>query len=317
MAGNDNKRNEYQQIVDKLDHTYYPTPMVFDDNVPDEAFADAQRGFIEGTALTDAITSEPTGRKVWDMASYSFIEGPCPATVHKNLWRMEQLNNYNGIFQVLPYVADSEKGTKDGIIYQVRSYDLATMSIIKGKSGWIIIDPLTGTTTATYAWKKFKEHIDANAELRAIIITHSHVDHYKGVEGLIASENKKIQQSYEEKTGINDHEVLVVAPDGFYDESISENLYLGNCMSRRAQYMYGGSLPRSITGHVGSGLGKTVSEQAGSIPVPTIEVKEATGEEDVKMSIDGLSFIFKNYPRDRGSVGDACLYQRLQYAMSW
>ena len=296
MAGNDNKRNEYQQIVDKLDNTYYPTPMVFDDNVPDEAFADAQRGFIEGTALTDAITSEPTGRKVWDMASYSFIEGPCPATVHKNLWRMEQLNNYNGIFQVLPYVADSEKGTKDGIIYQARSYDLATMSFIKSKNGWIIIDPLTGTTTATYAWKKFKEHIDANAELRAIIITHSHVDHYKGVEGLIASENKKIQQSYEEKTGINDHEVLVVAPDGFYDESISENLYLGNCMSRRAQYMYGGSLPRSITGHVGSGLGKTVSEQAGSIPVPTIEVKEATGEEDVKMSIDGLSFIFKNYP---------------------
>lgn len=166
MAGNDNKRNEYQQIVDKLDNTYYPTPMVFDDNVPDEAFADAQRGFIEGTALTDAITSEPTGRKVWDMASYSFIEGPCPATVHKNLWRMEQLNNYNGIFQVLPYVADSEKGTKDGIIYQARSYDLATMSFIKSKNGWIIIDPLTGTTTATYAWKKFKEHIDANAELR-------------------------------------------------------------------------------------------------------------------------------------------------------
>ena len=90
-------RNEFRQIVDKLDGTYYPEPMNFDESVPDEAFADAQRGFIEGTALTDAITSEPTGRKVWDTASYSFIEGPCPATVHKNLWRMEKLNNYRDV----------------------------------------------------------------------------------------------------------------------------------------------------------------------------------------------------------------------------
>ena len=131
-------RNEFRQIVDKLDGTYYPEPMNFDESVPDEAFADAQRGFIEGTALTDAITSEPTGRKVWDMASYSFIEGPCPATVHKNLWRMEKLNNFNGIFQVLPYVADGEKGSAGGQIYQARSYDLATMSFVKSKNGWII-----------------------------------------------------------------------------------------------------------------------------------------------------------------------------------
>lgn len=306
-------RNKYGQLMVKLDTKYYPEPMAFDKKKSDEDFKKAQSGYVEGTKLTEPIKDEK-GNVVWDMTSFSFLEGECPATVHPNLWRMEQLNNMNGIFQVYPHaygIKAKDCEIENARIYQVRSYDLATMSIVRSQNGWIIIDPLTGSTTAAYAWNKFKEVLkedevmkDDKAKIIAIIITHSHVDHYKGVDALLHAQGDcSIMQAKQADFKISsskdiseENDILVLAPEGFYDESISENLYLGNCMSRRAQYMYGGFLPRGVLGTVGSGLGKTVSDQAGSIPVPSFEIKENVGEDEVKLMIDGLTITFKNVP---------------------
>lgn len=309
-------QNEYGQIIDKLDKKYYPEPMAFDKKKSDKDFERASSGYVDGTGLTEPIKDEK-GNVVWDMTSFDFLgkEKECPATVHPNLWRMEQLNNKNGIFQVYPHangIKARDCKIENASIYQVRSYDLATMSIVRSQNGWIIIDPLTGSTTAAYAWEKFKEVMkdegvkDEDLKIKAIIITHSHVDHYKGVDALLHAQHdssimKAKQADFEvsnkrESKHIGIREVLVLAPEGFYDESISENLYLGNCMSRRAQYMYGGFLPRGVFGTVGSGLGKTVSDQAGSIPVPSFEIKENVGEDEVKLMIDGLTITFKNVP---------------------
>ncbi|MCR5313756.1 MAG: MBL fold metallo-hydrolase [Bacteroidaceae bacterium] len=238
--------------------------MNFQEDDSDSDFINANRGFVVGTNLEEAIMNS-TNQVAWDMPSYSFLEGASPKSVHKNLWRMEKLNNINGIFQVWPKVENeaTDNDLKSGEIFQARSYDLSTMSIIKVcDHKWALIDPLLGPDTAIAAWETFKSKVDPKAEICAIMITHSHVDHYKGVSGLIVHENLgKINIKDENVSQINveDGHVVVLAPVGFYDESISENLYLGNCMGRRAQYMYGSALPRGIFGAVGTGLGKTVS----------------------------------------------------------
>lgn len=181
-------RNKYGQIETKLDKKYYPEPMAFDKKKSDKDLQRASSGYVDGTVLTEPIKDEK-GNVVWDMTSFSFLGGECPATVHPNLWRMEQLNNKNGIFQVYPHangIKARDCKIENASIYQVRSYDLATMSIVRSQNGWIIIDPLTGSTTAAYAWEMFKEAVGGeHAQIKAIIITHSHVDHYKGVDALL------------------------------------------------------------------------------------------------------------------------------------
>lgn len=283
----------YESIYSKpkKDDSYYPSPMSFDENEEDSDFVQARAGYIVGTNLDSIeIKSEVNGKKIvtWDMPSYSFLQGPSPKSVHKNLWRMEKLNNISGIFQVWPKV-NANATTDDikrGVIFQARSYDLATMSFVKvGEHEWVVIDPLLGEKTATTAWDDFKKNVDEDAHLIAIMITHSHVDHYKGANGLV------------EHAKIGDETIQIIAPAGFYDEAISENLYLGNCMGRRAQYMYGSALPRGIFGSVGTGLGKTVSVQNGSIPNPTTELLfEKSDKEVLEIGTWKVEFVFQNVP---------------------
>lgn len=289
----------------KEDDTYYPTPMTFVEDDNDSDFVDANCGFIAGTNLTEAVENSNNG-VAWDMPSYSFIDGVSPKSVHKNLWRMEKLNNINGIFQVWPMTGSkaTDDDIKSGEVFQARSYDLSTMSIIKvADHQWALIDPLLGPDTAIAAWETFKSKVDSEAKICAIMITHSHVDHYKGVSGLIKHE--KLHKVPSEKLNfidgqdyvidVKEKRVVVIAPVGFYDESISENLYLGNCMGRRAQYMYGSALPRGIFGAVGSGLGKTVSNQVGDIPVPSLEIPFSNSDVQ-KITINGKEFVFQNVP---------------------
>ncbi len=289
----------------KEDDTYYPTPMTFVEDDNDSDFVDANCGFVTGTNLTEAIENSNNG-VAWDMPSYSFLDGVSPKSVHKNLWRMEKLNNINGIFQVWPMAGSNatDNDIKSGEVFQARSYDLSTMSIIKvADHQWALIDPLLGPDTAIAAWETFKSKVDSEAKICAIMITHSHVDHYKGVSGLIAHENlTKLTSSeisftdgQDSKITIENGHVIVIAPVGFYDESISENLYLGNCMGRRAQYMYGSALPRGIFGAVGSGLGKTVSNQVGDIPVPSLEIPFSNSDVQ-EITINGKKFVFQNVP---------------------
>src|SRR5574344_255842 len=296
----------------KINDIYYPdTYRKLEDDGTD--MANAKRGFIPGTNLTEPIMAkgkDGSELQAWNMSSYDFIEGDSPKSVNPVLWRMEKLNNYNGLFQVYPKITCEDGktntelyGGKDGNIYQVRSYDLATMTLVKSVTGWIIIDPLGGEETALAAWECFKKNIDANAQIRAILITHSHVDHYKGVNKIIGekkiwdiSQSEYIEtHSKKESIDTEIDDVLVVAPNGFYDEAVSENLYLGNCMSRRASYMYGSFLPRDIYGHVGSGLGKTVGGGNGSIPKPSFELK-CMENSFTNLIIDGLPIHFQDVP---------------------
>ena len=302
---------ETEYTKPKEDDKYYPDQMNFVEDDSDPDFDRANCGFIVGTNLTDVIMNSADGAVAWDMPSYSFLSGDSPKSVHKNLWRMEKLNNINGIFQVWPKVNDknaTQDNIKSGEIFQARSYDLSTMSIIKVEGHkWALIDPLLGPDTAVAAWTAFKQNVDSQAQICAIMITHSHVDHYKGVDGLIAHEglnkiapedlpgcSKQTNGQISSITVPNGY-VVVLAPIGFYDESISENLYLGNCMGRRAQYMYGGALPRGIFAAVGSGLGKTVSNQVGDIPVPSLEIP-FTDSDVQSITINGKEFVYQNVP---------------------
>lgn len=278
---------------------YYPATL--DALRQEETLADsaaARKGYVEGSRLEKVIhTAGSDSLVAWDVASYDFMTGEAPATVNPLLWRQEKLNNINGLFQVWPEV---ERGTRDGLIYQARGYDLATTTFIKGRSGWIVVDPLGGREMAAAAWACFRKLVDPDAEIRAVIVSHSHVDHYKGVEGIVDSLCILRGVSSEDfgadrAAVIPEGKVLFVAPNGFYDEAISENLYLGNCMSRRAQYMYGCLLPRDGRGHVGSGLGKTTGMTTGALLRPSFELKPV-GSPIVALEIDGLTVRFQDVP---------------------
>lgn len=207
------------------------------------------------------------GRVIWDTGTYDFVEGEAPGSVHPSLWRQEKLNNEHGLFQVA-----------DGI-WQVRGYDLANMSIIQGETGWILVDPLGNEETARHALDFAREHL-GDQPIRAILFTHSHIDHFGGVKGVVSTEQ------------LDAGTIRVVAPEGFVEESVSENILAGTAMGRRAAFMYGFGLPRSPRGHVGSGLGKEPGTGNFSIAVPTDTI-DATGEELV---IDGVRFIFQHTP---------------------
>ena len=239
----------------------------------------ANRGFVEGTDIY-YIKDPITGKIYWDMKSFTSTmkSEDCPDTVNPLLWRMERLNNINGLFQVWPLEANGKiDSNKEGVIYQIRSYDLATMSFIKSDHGWIIIDPLGCVETAEAAIDTFKKVAGDNLNIVAVLITHSHVDHYNGLKSVLIRNGKPshienaIQQAAYDATEYEG--TIVIAPKGFYDEAISENLYLGNTMSRRAQYMYGTGLEIGPRGTIGSGLGKTVNKGTGVLYQPSFELE--------------------------------------------
>jgi alkyl sulfatase BDS1-like metallo-beta-lactamase superfamily hydrolase len=228
-------------------------------------FVEARKGLI---ARMDPLKVEsPTLGTVWDQTAYGFMQGDPPASVNPSLWRQARLNNLHGLFEVAPGV------------YQLRGFDLANLTLIAGRTGWIVVDPLTAKETAATAFAFAVKHL-GEKPIVAIIFTHSHIDHFGGVTGIISPEAAAKQQ------------VRVIAPEGFMEEAVSENIIAGTAMSRRALYMYGRRLPRSERGHVGSGLGKEPALGTMGILEPT-EIVSRTGEEKI---IDGVRFVFQNVP---------------------
>jgi len=226
------------------------------------AFDDARRGFV---ATDDPlVTTAATGQVVWDRPAYDFVTGTAPASVNPSLWRQAQLNNLNGLFKV----ADR--------LYQVRGYDLANMSVIEGEHGRILVDPLTAEETAAKAMALVNRAL-GERPLVAIILTHSHIDHFGGIAGV---------------TGGAAGSVRVIAPKDFIVEAVSENVIAGAVMGRRAQYMYGTDLSRTARGHVDTGLGKGPAVGRVSILAPT-DVVDHSGQE---MTIDGVDFVFQYAP---------------------
>ena len=228
-------------------------------------FTDARRGKIGSEGKVVVRTAD--GRILWDTSAYDFISGEAPGSVNPSLWRQEKLNNEHGLFKVM-----------DGI-YQVRGYDLANMSVIEGDTGWIIVDPLGSEETATAAMALVRQHL-GDKPVRAILYTHSHIDHFGGVEGVASREQVETEG------------IRIVAPAGIMEESVSELLLAGAAMSRRATFMYGFGLERSPTGHVGSGLGKSPTSGRWTIIAPT-DIIDQTGQ---RLIIDGVEFIFQYTP---------------------
>jgi alkyl sulfatase BDS1-like metallo-beta-lactamase superfamily hydrolase len=228
-------------------------------------YEDATRGFIgRDPALTVA---GPGGGTAWNMADYGFLEGEAPPTVNPSLWRMAMLNAQYGLFEVVPG------------IHQVRSYDVSNMTLIEGRTGWIVVDPLTSTETAAAALALARRHL-GDRPVAAIVFTHSHADHFGGVEGVLPADPEAARR------------IPIVAPLGFMDEATSENTLAGIAMSRRAGFMFGTHLPRSPTGHVDAGIGKRLPVGTVSIREPTVVVDRTPQE----VELDGVKFVFQYTP---------------------
>ena len=226
-------------------------------------FEDATRGLM--AQLKDPIVKAGDGREVWNAQRYEFVKGDPPVTVNPSLWREQKLNTAAGLFKVV-----------DGI-YQIRGYDMANMTLVEGASGWIVIDTLFTEDVARAGLKLAMETLKSSKPVVAVIYTHSHADHFGGVRGVV------------DEADVRSGKVKVIAPEGFMDNAIAENVLAGNAMSRRANYMYGISLPANDKGSVGTGLGMTLSIGAPGLIPPSVIVKN-TGEE---MTIDGVRIQFQ------------------------
>ena len=228
-------------------------------------FEDANHGFLG--ALEPGVITAADGRVVWDNDAYAFLDGPLPASVHPSLWRQSQLCAKQGLFEVV-----------EGI-YQVRGLDLSNITFVEGDTGIIVIDPLISTETAAAALALYRRH-RGDRVVKAVIYTHSHVDHFGGVLGVTS------------EADVDAGKVAIIAPEGFIGHAVQENVYAGTAMTRRATYMYGTLLERGALGQVGCGLGQNTSTGEIAVIVPTIDIT-TTGETH---TIDGVEIEFQMAP---------------------
>jgi alkyl sulfatase BDS1-like metallo-beta-lactamase superfamily hydrolase len=228
-------------------------------------FALADRGLV---VREDALViPSDDGEVAWDMTRYDFIDGEAPDSVHPGLWRQASLNQKHGLYEVV-----------DGI-WQVRNYDLSNITFVRGETGWIVIDPLITAEPARAALELVNREL-GERPVSAVLYTHSHVDHFGGVRGIVDAED------------VGPDGVRIVAPEGFMHHAISENVLAGNAMSRRATYMFGRLLPPGERGQVDTGLGRTTSTGRITLIPPTDVITE-TG---TRLTLDGVEIVFQNTP---------------------
>jgi alkyl sulfatase BDS1-like metallo-beta-lactamase superfamily hydrolase len=228
-----------------------------------QAFTDAHRGFV--ASLPQAMIKGKAGNLIWNPTQYGFIkEGEAaPDSVNPSLWRQSQLINISGLFKVT-----------EGI-YQVRNQDLSNMTIVEGDKGITVFDPMISAETAKVGMDLYYENRGKKPVI-AVIYSHSHVDHYGGVRGVV------------DQADVDAGKVKIFAPINFLDHAVAENVMAGTAMSRRASYMYGNLLPADQKGQVGAGLGTTTS--AGTVTlIPPTDIIGETGQTRV---IDGLTYEF-------------------------
>src|SRR3984885_4600547 len=225
----------------------------------------AARGFI--ATRTDPVIRRPDGRPAFDLSSYEFLKGDAPDTANPSLWRQARILTQHGLFQV------AER------IYQVRGFDVSTVSFIDAGAGWIVVDPLTTVEVARAAFELVGEHV-AQKPVLAVIYSHSHVDHYGGVGG--------ITTAAEAASG----KVKGIAPEGFLEHAVSENIIAGPASLRRARFQFGMTLPRCATGEMTSGLGPCPSQGSLSLIAPT-DLVTRTGQE---ITIGDVTLVFQLTP---------------------
>ena len=229
-------------------------------------FEEAEKGFI---AAPESMTiNADAGHVAWDVERYQFLtNGKDYDSIHPSLHRQSTLNQKTGLFKVM-----------DGI-YQVRNFDLANVTFVRGKTGWIVFDPATAAETARAAKEMVDKHL-GKLPVVAVVYSHSHGDHFGGVRGIV------------DEVDVKGGKVQIIAPRDFMEHTVSENIYAGNAMNRRLFYQYGVLLPASPFGHVGQGLGQNVAAGAIGLIAPTKIVEKDIEE----LEVDGVKMIFQNTP---------------------
>lgn len=233
------------------------------DNGKDAAFA--AQGFIATRA--DPIIRGKDGKQVWNLAAYDWISGDAPPTVNPSLWRHMKILRKNGLFKLA-----------EGM-WQVRGFDVSNMTVIAGKTGWILIDPLTTRETGAAALELVNQKLGTRPVV-AVIYTHSHGDHFGGVRGIVSPEDVKSGK------------VSILAPEHFTKETASENVIAGGAMARRANYQFGSALTPGAQGQMGSGIGSAVAAGEITLIAPSDTITR-TGE---TRTIDGVALEFQMVP---------------------
>ena len=236
----------------------------FDD---ERDFAEARQGFLVAPDYRQIMAE--AGHVAWDIGSYDFLlNGQDFDSIHPSLQRQAILNLEYGLYEVLP-----------DRIYQVRGFDLANITFIKSDSGWIVFDPLTAKETAAAALALANEHLGERPVV-AVVYSHSHADHFAGVRGVV------------DEADVRNGAVPIIAPFGFLEHAVAENVYAGNAMNRRLFYQYGSLLPRSPFGHVDQAIGKGVAVGTPGLIAPTLLIEDDLHE----LTVDGVRMVFQNTP---------------------
>ncbi|MFD3563334.1 alkyl/aryl-sulfatase [Streptomyces sp. NPDC058686] len=240
------------------------TPELDWDDTTDQA--NATRGLID--KLEPCVVRNEAGRVVWDNDRWDFLnKDECPDTVHPSLWRQSRINTAQGLFEVAPG------------IYQVRGLDVSNMTIIEGETGLVVVDPLMSKEVSAAGIELYRRN-RGERPVHAVIYTHSHGDHFGGVLGVTTNE------------AVETGACVIIAPDEFMRHAVSENIFAGPAMLRRAVYMYGRSLPAGPQGLVGFGIAQSLSTGTVGLIAPTLDVTE-TGQEVV---VDGVRLVFQLTP---------------------
>jgi alkyl sulfatase BDS1-like metallo-beta-lactamase superfamily hydrolase len=231
-------------------------------------FEEQKKGLI--APMKDLKIMADAGHVAWDMERFQFLDKQEEFdSIHPSLHRVSVLQNSCGLYEVIPG------------IYQVRGFDIAIISFVRGKTGWIVIDPLVSAEVVRAAWKLFQEHVGKGLPVSAVIYSHPHADHWGGVRGVVKEED------------VRSGKFPIIACRDFMRHTISENVYAGNAMNRRLFYQYGLLLPASPHGHVGQGVGQGVSAGATGLIPPTRTIDKDFEEAE----IDGVKMVFQNAPR--------------------
>jgi len=236
-------------------------------------FEEAKQGFIAAPPYTKIMAD--AGQVAWDMGSYQWLlEDKDFASIHPSLQRQAVLNMAYGLYEVVP-----------GRIYQVRGFDLANISFIKGDTGWIVFDPLTAKETARAALEFINDKLGKRPVV-GVVYSHSHVDHWAGVRGVV------------DEADVTSGKVKVIAPEGFMRAAIEENVFAGNAMSRRTQWQYATLLARDPHGHVDQAIGKNAANGSVSLIAPNVLISKEIEE----VTIDGVKMVFQNTPDTEAPV---------------
>jgi len=322
FADTDAEQNNPPQSTEATEQTKIRNAQVFNElNFNDtEEYELAGKGLIASEPKGKTITNSK-GEIIWDFSGFDF-EGTKPLTsansystysANPSLWRQAQLNNNQGLFKVTTGRSDRESN-----IYQIRGFDLANMTIIEADAGIIVLDALTAKETAKAAIEFYNanrgrqyykiQDSSQNVPVVAVIYSHSHIDHFGGAGGIVNTRDVQNETLFEGKKNEDKGtktlkyvkgKTYVIAPTGFLDAAVSENVYVGNAMARRAQYMYGAPLlggkrdfrGGGVQGQIDAGLGKSVSAGTATIIAPSLII-----DQDISYKLNGVTMSFQLTP---------------------